>query len=114
MNQRRKVTKKSEMTSVRRSLSTLGFILRELGRGVPTRGLPFKDSVLTWLLKDTFSGNYHASFISTVSPSNTCYEETLSTLKFARRLLKDKKEKRISTKKKEMANMEEDLPCRRK
>ena len=98
-NKKYKEKKKSEMTLIRKSLSTLGFILKELGRGIPSRGLPFRDSVLTWLIKDALSGNCHASFISTISPSSISFEDTLSTLKYTRRLLQDKKEERIAKKK---------------
>ena len=100
--------RKSEMTMIRRSLSTLGYILKELGRGIPSRGLPFRDSALTWLLKGTLSDNYHISFISTISPSDTCYEETLSTLKYAHRLVKDKGGQ-LTLSKEEIANRNKSL-----
>ena len=60
------------------------------GRGTP-KGLPYRDSVLTWLLKDALGGSHshtpsHTTMIATISPSHLCYEETLNTLKYARRL----------------------------
>uniref|UniRef100_A0A672J204 Kinesin-like protein n=1 Tax=Salarias fasciatus TaxID=181472 RepID=A0A672J204_SALFA len=45
--------------------------------------IPYRDSVLTWLLKDSLGGNSKTIMIATVSPSATCYNETLSTLRYA-------------------------------
>lgn len=77
---------KLENKMIRKSLSTLAYIIKELNRGVSSRGLPFRDSVLTWLLKDALCGRCHTTMISTISPAHNCFEETLSTLKYARRL----------------------------
>lgn len=77
-----------EMKMIRKSLSTLGFILKEQSRGMPSKGLPYRDSVLTWLLKESLSGKSHTTMIATLSPAGSCYEETLRTLKYAQRLNK--------------------------
>ncbi|XP_041668155.1 stAR-related lipid transfer protein 9 isoform X2 [Cheilinus undulatus] len=45
--------------------------------------IPYRDSVLTWLLKDSLGGNSKTIMIATVSPSATSYNETLSTLRYA-------------------------------
>ncbi|XP_034050743.1 stAR-related lipid transfer protein 9 isoform X2 [Thalassophryne amazonica] len=45
--------------------------------------IPYRDSVLTWLLKDSLGGNSKTIMIATVSPSVSCYNETLSTLRYA-------------------------------
>ncbi|XP_061825181.1 uncharacterized protein stard9 isoform X2 [Nerophis lumbriciformis] len=45
--------------------------------------IPYRDSVLTWLLKDSLGGNSKTIMIATVSPSANCYNETLSTLRYA-------------------------------
>lgn len=45
--------------------------------------VPFRDSVLTWLLKDSLGGNSKTIMIAAVSPAETNYEETLSTLRYA-------------------------------
>jgi hypothetical protein len=78
---------KLELKMIRRSLSTLGYIIKALGQGNSTKGLPFRDSVLTWLLKDALSGQSKTTMLATISPSHTCYDETLQTLKYAERLL---------------------------
>uniref|UniRef100_A0A8C7ZEI8 Kinesin-like protein n=1 Tax=Oryzias sinensis TaxID=183150 RepID=A0A8C7ZEI8_9TELE len=45
--------------------------------------IPYRDSVLTWLLKDSLGGNSKTIMVATVSPSVNCYNETLSTLRYA-------------------------------
>jgi hypothetical protein len=71
---------------IRRSLSTLGFIIKALGRGETVKSLPYRDSVLTWLLRDALSGKNHTTMLATLSPSHTCHDESLNTLKYAERL----------------------------
>ncbi|KAH8985868.1 P-loop containing nucleoside triphosphate hydrolase protein [Lactarius hatsudake] len=43
--------------------------------------VPYRDSVLTWLLKDSLGGNSKTAMIAAISPAD--YEETLSTLRYA-------------------------------
>lgn len=43
--------------------------------------VPYRDSVLTWLLKDSLGGNSKTAMIACIAPSD--YEETLSTLRYA-------------------------------
>ncbi|KAL2160654.1 hypothetical protein VTH06DRAFT_1342 [Thermothelomyces fergusii] len=43
--------------------------------------VPYRDSILTWLLKDSLGGNSKTAMIACVAPSD--YEETLSTLRYA-------------------------------
>ncbi|XP_060938499.1 stAR-related lipid transfer protein 9 isoform X2 [Limanda limanda] len=45
--------------------------------------IPYRDSVLTWLLKDSLGGNSKTIMVATVSPSANSYNETLSTLRYA-------------------------------
>ncbi|XP_039088776.1 stAR-related lipid transfer protein 9 [Hyaena hyaena] len=45
--------------------------------------IPYRDSVLTWLLKDSLGGNSKTIMIATVSPAHTSYSETMSTLRYA-------------------------------
>ncbi|XP_076013447.1 uncharacterized protein stard9 isoform X2 [Genypterus blacodes] len=45
--------------------------------------IPYRDSALTWLLKDSLGGNSKTIMIATVSPSVNSYNETLSTLRYA-------------------------------
>ncbi|XP_037550775.1 stAR-related lipid transfer protein 9 [Nematolebias whitei] len=47
--------------------------------------VPYRDSVLTWLLRDSLGGNSKTIMIATVSPSVNSYNETLSTLRYAAR-----------------------------
>ncbi|XP_076983705.1 stAR-related lipid transfer protein 9 isoform X2 [Tamandua tetradactyla] len=45
--------------------------------------IPYRDSVLTWLLKDCLGGNSKTIMVATVSPAHTSYNETMSTLRYA-------------------------------
>lgn len=77
---------RTEIKLIRRSLSTLGYILKALGKGALPKALPYRDSALTWLLRDALSGRHLTSVLATISPSSTSYDESLSTLKYAERL----------------------------
>ncbi|TPX31997.1 hypothetical protein SmJEL517_g04804 [Synchytrium microbalum] len=50
--------------------------------------IPYRDSVLTWLLKDCLGGNSKTTLLALVSPTDSCHNETLSTLRFAERAKK--------------------------
>ncbi|XP_042597795.1 kinesin-like protein KIF13A [Cyprinus carpio] len=74
---------------VSRSLTTLGCVISALadqsaGKG-KSKFVPYRDSVLTWLLKDNLGGNSKTAMIATISPAADNYEETLSTLRYADR-----------------------------
>ncbi|XP_053141856.1 stAR-related lipid transfer protein 9 isoform X2 [Hemicordylus capensis] len=45
--------------------------------------IPYRDSILTWLLKDSLGGNSKTIMIATISPASSCYNETISTLRYA-------------------------------
>lgn len=47
--------------------------------------IPYRDSVLTWLLKDSLGGNSKTIMIATITPANLYYSETISTLRYAQR-----------------------------
>lgn len=47
--------------------------------------VPYRDSVLTWLLKDNLGGNSKTVMVATISPAADNYEETVSTLRYADR-----------------------------
>jgi Kinesin motor domain len=50
-------------------------------RAPPLEVVPYRDSVLTWLLKDSLGGNSKTAMVACISPSD--YDETLSTLRYA-------------------------------
>ena len=74
-----------------RSLTTLGLVISKLAdqsNGKKSGGdkfVPYRDSVLTWLLKDNLGGNSRTVMVATISPSADNFEETLSTLRYADR-----------------------------
>ena len=50
-----------------------------------TQFIPYRDSVLTWLLRESLGGNSKTIMLAAVSPADVHYEETLSTLRDAER-----------------------------
>uniref|UniRef100_A0A8C5CH11 Kinesin family member 13A n=1 Tax=Gadus morhua TaxID=8049 RepID=A0A8C5CH11_GADMO len=78
-----------EGSNINRSLTTLGCVISALADQSAGKGkakfVPYRDSVLTWLLKDNLGGNSKTAMIATVSPAADNYEETLSTLRYADR-----------------------------
>ncbi|RZR89884.1 hypothetical protein BHM03_00017671 [Ensete ventricosum] len=49
------------------------------------RHIPYRDSKLTFLLQESLGGNAKLAMICAISPSRSCKNETLSTLRFAQR-----------------------------
>ena len=83
-----------EAGMINKSLSALGNVINSLvevaeGRN---RHVHYRDSKLTFLLKDSLGGNAKTCIIANISPSIAAIGETLSTLKFAQRakLIKNK------------------------
>ncbi|XP_044866259.1 kinesin-like protein KIF28P [Mauremys mutica] len=82
-----------EGTRVNLSLTTLGNVisaLAEVAMGKKVLHIPYRDSVLTKLLQSALGGNSRTIMIAAVSPADICYEETLSTLRYAERTKKIK------------------------
>ncbi|KAF5101299.1 hypothetical protein D0Z00_000969 [Geotrichum galactomycetum] len=89
-------TQAREGVEINKSLTTLGRVISTLvekerhqqkARGrrlsMPLTVVPYRDSTLTWLLKDALGGNSLTTLIATVSPSAEQVEQTQSTLRFA-------------------------------
>ncbi|KAI9798952.1 MAG: kinesin-like protein Klp8 [Piccolia ochrophora] len=77
-----------EGAEINRSLSTLGRVIASLadissGKKKNMSMVPYRDSVLTWLLKDSLGGNSMTAMIAAISPADINFEETLSTLRYA-------------------------------
>ncbi|KAL4867529.1 hypothetical protein BDV12DRAFT_186588 [Aspergillus spectabilis] len=78
-----------EGSNINKSLTTLGRVIAALADPKPGRPgkrkgkevVPYRDSILTWLLKDSLGGNSKTAMIACISPTD--YEETLSTLRYA-------------------------------
>uniref|UniRef100_A0AAR2K5Y7 Kinesin-like protein KIF16B n=1 Tax=Pygocentrus nattereri TaxID=42514 RepID=A0AAR2K5Y7_PYGNA len=81
--------------NINKSLVTLGNVISALADMSQNGGnsqlkkkqvfVPYRDSVLTWLLKDSLGGNSKTIMIATISPADVNYGETLSTLRYANR-----------------------------
>jgi hypothetical protein len=67
-----------EGSNINKSLTTLGRVISSLTKNEKP---PFRDSALTWLLKESLGGNSKTVMIACISPVD--YEETLSTLRYA-------------------------------
>ncbi|XP_060637755.2 kinesin-like protein KIF15 [Anolis sagrei] len=83
-----------EAGNINRSLSCLGQVMTALvdvGNG-KQRHICYRNSRLTFLLRDSLGGNAKTSIIANVHPGSRCFGETLSTLNFAQRakLIKNK------------------------
>uniref|UniRef100_A0A8C5FP21 Kinesin motor domain-containing protein n=1 Tax=Gadus morhua TaxID=8049 RepID=A0A8C5FP21_GADMO len=84
-----KGTRLKEGANINKSLTTLGKVISALAEmGCKKRKsdfIPYRDSVLTWLLKENLGGNSRTAMIAALSPADINYEETLSTLRYADR-----------------------------
>jgi hypothetical protein len=81
-----------EGSNINKSLTTLGRVIAALadprhgrvhngGKRGARDVVPYRDSILTWLLKDSLGGNSKTAMIACIAPSD--YDETLSTLRYA-------------------------------
>ena len=77
-------SKLEEAASINQSLSTLGHCIMTLSKGKAGH-VPYRDSKLTFILKDSLGGNSKTALIVACSPHYTCFEETVSTMQFAQR-----------------------------
>jgi GTPase SAR1 family protein len=73
-----------EGSNINKSLTTLGKVIHALADG-KAKHVPFRDSVLTLLLKENLSGNSKTIMLAALSPADSNYDETLSTLRYADR-----------------------------
>uniref|UniRef100_A0AAV1T0W2 Kinesin motor domain-containing protein n=1 Tax=Peronospora matthiolae TaxID=2874970 RepID=A0AAV1T0W2_9STRA len=76
-----------EAAQINKSLSALGNVIMALvdvSNG-QKRHVHYRDSKLTFLLRDALGGNAITSIVATISPEEKYFTETLSTLKFAQR-----------------------------
>ncbi|KAI2663532.1 Kinesin-like protein KIF1A [Labeo rohita] len=89
-------TSEKEGANINKSLTTLGKVISALAE-VDSGGnknkkkkkvesfIPYRDSVLTWLLRENLGGNSRTAMVAALSPADINYDETLSTLRYADR-----------------------------
>lgn len=80
-----------EGANINKSLTTLGRVISALadqsagagkkGKGDKSSFVPYRDSALTWLLKDSLGGNSKTVMVTAISPAADNYDETLSSLR---------------------------------
>ncbi|XP_011505550.1 PREDICTED: kinesin-like protein unc-104 isoform X1 [Ceratosolen solmsi marchali] len=88
-----KGTRLKEGANINKSLTTLGKVISALAEIAASKDkkkkkadfIPYRDSVLTWLLRENLGGNSKTAMIAAVSPADINYDETLSTLRYADR-----------------------------
>ncbi|XP_034243948.1 kinesin-like protein unc-104 isoform X7 [Thrips palmi] len=86
-----KGTRLKEGANINKSLTTLGKVISALAEVSVTKKkkkadfIPYRDSVLTWLLRENLGGNSKTAMIAAISPADINYDETLSTLRYADR-----------------------------
>ncbi|KAH8339029.1 hypothetical protein KR074_000941 [Drosophila pseudoananassae] len=73
-----------EATKINLSLSVLGNVISALVDGKSTH-IPYRNSKLTRLLQDSLGGNSKTVMCATISPADSNYMETISTLRYASR-----------------------------
>jgi len=74
-----------EGANINRSLLALANCINALGQKTPGVFVPYRDSKLTRLLKDSLGGNCRTVMIANISPCSPSFEETHNTLKYANR-----------------------------
>ncbi|EDQ92700.1 uncharacterized protein MONBRDRAFT_13875 [Monosiga brevicollis MX1] len=84
-----------EGANINKSLTTLGKVISALAEvSDPSKKrknkssqdyIPYRDSALTWLLRENLGGNSKTAMVAAVSPADINYDETLSTLRYADR-----------------------------
>ncbi|XP_046673544.1 kinesin-like protein unc-104 isoform X4 [Homalodisca vitripennis] len=87
-----KGTRLKEGANINKSLTTLGKVISALAEISAMKNkkkkenfIPYRDSVLTWLLRENLGGNSKTAMIAAISPADINYDETLSTLRYADR-----------------------------
>ncbi|XP_035212059.1 kinesin-like protein unc-104 isoform X4 [Stegodyphus dumicola] len=84
-------TRLKEGANINKSLTTLGKVISALAEIAATKKkkkadfIPYRDSALTWLLRENLGGNSKTAMIAAISPADINYDETLSTLRYADR-----------------------------
>jgi hypothetical protein len=73
-----------EGAEINKSLLALKECIRALGMG--KSHVPFRGSVLTEVLRDSFLGNSRTTMIATISPTSTHCENTINTLRYTQRV----------------------------
>ncbi|RLV91444.1 hypothetical protein DV515_00014098 [Chloebia gouldiae] len=74
-----------EGTNINRSLLALGNVINALADPKSKKHIPYRNSKLTRLLKDSLGGNCRTIMIAAISPSSLFYDDTYNTLKYANR-----------------------------
>ena len=94
---------------INKSLLTLGRVITALVEKTPH--VPYRDSKLTRLLRDSLGGRTKTCVIATIAPTVQCQEETLSTLDYAHRAknIRNRPEVILALPRLHSANMP--LPC---
>jgi kinesin family protein C1 len=72
-----------EAVSINKSLSSLSDVISALGAGKAATHIPYRNSTLTWLLKNSLGGNSKTLMLLALSPMAEHLGESLCSLRFA-------------------------------
>ncbi|KAF3911741.1 Kinesin-3 [Arthrobotrys entomopaga] len=75
-----------ETQNINKSLSALGDVISALGGGKEVKHIPYRNSKLTFLLQNSLGGNSKTLMFVMVSPLQAHMNETLTSLKFAKKV----------------------------
>uniref|UniRef100_A0A914QHX8 Kinesin-like protein n=1 Tax=Panagrolaimus davidi TaxID=227884 RepID=A0A914QHX8_9BILA len=76
-------TQNREAANINKSLSTLGQVIRAIINPTPKQVIPYRDSKLTTILRDSLGGNSKTTVIVNIHSNSKYAAETSSTLDFA-------------------------------
>ena len=96
-----------EAKKINLSLSCLGNVIHSLTNG--SDHVPYRNSKLTRILKDSLNGETKTSIVTTCSLDKADHHETISTIKFAIRAKRIKNKRRINNAEMTMEEMVESL-----
>lgn len=89
-----------EGSNINKSLSVLGKCISVLAQKSTTGNksivVPYRESKLTFILKNALGGNSKTTMIAALSPASVNYDETLSTLRYAWQVKSIKNEAKVN------------------
>ena len=79
-NEQEQTKRQEECATINRSLSTLRRVIDALTSG--NKVIPYRESVLTWILSEALGGNSRTILLGTLSPSDNYVDEAIRTLSY--------------------------------
>ena len=99
-----------EGININKSLLTLGKCISILAENKKPAFIPYRDSKLTRILKESLGGNSKTVMIACISASSNHYEQTLNTLKYSAKAKQIKNKAKICSIRKTKKDVVTPLP----